>query len=276
MSFVLRDPTYTQDKAIFAFPDYISTPYSFHITNEKISLNKQGKRTVPAGTFIAKIGEENRFLPRGTVTVAPSGVRIKVENPYVFTNGDVIKHIAPYGVITVGSVAIGSVAVKGITYSYTPTGASTVQEAAVMFANELNRYTSLTEVYTFFAYEDDIYFYSTDGVTQETMTLTGSLGAGDATINAPASVGTVSYIDLDTEEIVMTGTITAAAPIGMPIGVEVDNIFCLTSHSYDLTNQPTLNLAGCNQGKVYKGHLPHYDATIKKHLPLIEVKTKWG
>jgi hypothetical protein len=281
MSFYSTQGTFKSDKPILAFAEGYRAVASAQVGNQYISPDKEFKRVLIAGSFIARVGSTFRPLPRGTVTVASStsSPRFKVKHPYYFVAGDSLSIVEPYATLTVASTALGYVSVNGKVFSFTPTGVATASEAAIALAAYFNSVSQLSSLLRFVPVAATILVFSKDGFTNYEITPGGSMGTTAVTtaLNT-TSVGTVLKIDTDTEEVVLTTNAGLVASIGVNIGVAVDEVLGFTTTTFDFTSfRQNYDFGLGTAGKLWKQNLVYWDDTINKEPSLfeIEAKTKW-
>lgn len=277
MGFFTRQNPVEHDKPIFAFTEGIRTPHSATITGEFISPNKEGNKSFPAGMFIAAIGDKRRLLPRSKVTVAPTtgSPRFKVAYPYNFIAGDQLYVVEPYIALTVSGTGMAGILFNERLVQVTPIGAGTATEAAIQLASLFSQ-TILNQYFRFLADGTTLYVFAKDGISLYSITGSGTLSAGgDLTVNTTA-IGTVSFVDNKTEEVVLSANAAIAVPIGFNIGIKVDYIIGILPTSGNLTNmRPSMDVGVADEGKLWLGALPYYDGDIERQVPRLVAKMKW-
>lgn len=266
-------------------PHGYRTARSAQIDRKWISANKQNQFELPAGMFIASAKDSQgnsifRPLPHAKVSVAATtgSARFKVEMPYMFVPGDVLYVIAPTASITVASTALGTLTANGQTFTYTPTGASNVTEAATKWVEYLNS-TVLAKSYNFTSSGAVINVFETNLGKTSNLTPTGGLGTTAATtaLNTTA-IGTIAQIDNVTEEIVLTANSSVALPVGHCIGVRVDDVYGFYVHSIVFTEYSgsPIDIAVGHQGQLKKSRLPYWADYIKyTYLPMVDAQDKY-
>ena len=277
MGFFTRQNTVEHDKPIFAFTEGIRTPHSATITGEFISPNKDGNKSFPAGMFIAVKNGRRRLLPRAKVTVAAvSGqTRFKTTFPYTFIPGDELTIVEPYIALTVSGTGMASILFNERMVQVTPIGAGTATEAASQLATLFSE-TLLNDYFRFVAAGTSLYVFAKDGMSLYTVTGSGSLSAGGALTVNTTPIGTVSFIDTMTEEIVLNAGAGLAVPVGFNVGVKVDYVVGILPTSGNVSNvRPSMDVGVADEGKLWLGALPYYDGDIERQVPRLVARMKW-
>jgi len=270
----------TAEKAIIAYPRNIRVPYHVAMTGKHISPNKEGRKALEEGHFVSKKDGVHRFLPRSKVTVSPSGSRLKVKNPYVFVQGDMLQISQPMAVLAVSGVAEAGLTINETkTFKYTPVGAANATEAASMIAKYFNMLPDISSVLELIPMGANIYFYSPSAIPPVTFTPSGTLGTTPTTtVLTTAPIGTIQAIDNETEEIILGGAASGTLPVGSVVGVPQDEVLGIFPHSVDYTSGGiTGNTIGViDEAKIYKLALPHWDNSITYECPRLHIREVWS
>ncbi len=270
----------TAEKAIIAYPRNIRVPYHVAMTGKHISPNKEGRKALEEGHFVSKKNGVHRFLPRSKVTVAPNGARLKVKNPYVFIPGDVLQITQPMAVLAVSGVGEAGLTINETkTFKYTPVGAANATEAASMISKYFNMLPDISKVLELIPMGANIYFYSPASIPPVTFTPSGTLGTTETTtVLTTTPIGTIQAIDLETEELILSGNAAGTLPVGSVVGVPQDEVLGIFPHSVDYTSGGiTGNTIGViDEAKVYKLALPHWDNSINYECPRLHIREVWS
>lgn len=285
-----RKESHISDPPILAFADNVSTPYSITLLDDKVNLDASGKRTFPAGMIICKIGSEYRLLPRGTTAAAitASSTTSFTVSPYQgFYAGDVLSSILPFTTVTAAgtyaNTETATVTIDGRATVSTFTGTPTLTQVAAQIATDINNNDAVNQLVTAVASAAIVYIFGSNGTTLRTVTASetataGTLTAGAAALVANAPVGTVQSVVQTTGN---TGTITLTAvagttlPIGTAVGVLVDELYGIYPTSQDLTDLAEVCIAPIEEGKIWRGSLPHWDGDLARRLPNLLVRSKF-
>lgn len=291
MGYWNQQSPYTIDKAIIAFADDISTPYSVTVNATDISADSASRKALPAGLFVAQVGNSVRFLPRGTVSAAFStgAATGTVSTPAnVFIPGDVLYIVQPYAAVTVAGTwatnDTATVTINGIAVTVTA-GSSTLATVASNIAAAINANAAASQIVTAVASAAKVYILANDGTSLYSIAAAETTaGDGTATVDGSATalaynntaVGTVLTVAASTGVITLTGNAGVAVPVGLAVGVRVSQIFGVYPHSIDFTDQPTKDIAPVYSCRgVYKDALPYFDLTIAAALPNILFQSKF-
>ncbi len=289
MAFFTRQFTYTQDKPILAFPHDASFPKSAQILKDDVQPGANGKRSLPAGYFVARVlegapaVERFRPLPRiqASADILTSSPNIEADMPWVVKNGDELFVLEPYvsAQVTAG-VAATSVTYESRVYSFTPPG-GTAQDNAIAIADFFNSQIHLKDVFRFVANDDDVWIFSADAVSEIDLDLSAGEWAATGVVNLVldnTAVGTVSFVDAaNNDEVVLQANAATALPAGVNLTTRtVLEVYGLAIHSIDFTDfKENYDIALLDEGQVYLGALPYYDDGIKRALPEIKAQLKW-
>ncbi|GAA6622912.1 hypothetical protein [Scytonema sp. NUACC26] len=273
MSNFIRSSFYTVDPPIFA-----TTNSEHHIASESVSIsaahvsiNNAAVKAVPAGLFVAKVGNVNRFLPRSTVKTATSTSANTLQPvvPQVFIPGDVLYVIQPYATITITSVSATqtqTVTVSGYTATATATTSNTTITAQEV-VTAINNTAGINQFVYALNLANVVYVFGKDGVStyaiSEGGTVTSTLSGAALAFNTTA-IGTIQGYDYTTGTFTLAANATVALPIGAVVGVLVDEIYGLHNHSIDFTIYPNHTIALYTQSAACRiQHLPHFDDNIR-------------
>ena len=258
---------YLTDKAILAFADGVQTPISVTVPDTFITAGESypGRKTVPAGLFVAEVNDVFRFLPRAKLLAGFAGAISFTASPsYVFAAGDVLFDLAPSNIITLGGTYVGgdivTVTVDNLRQRIV-TGAG-VPVASVVTAINSGILSSLVTAFALNATQ--IRLTSNDFTARQALVVAiiassaGTIAASSATFivgNQP--LGTVASVTPSTDTITLTIASGLTLPAGTAIGIPTDSILGLYVHSIDFTDTPTkdLGLVTAADG-VYQQALP--------------------
>ncbi len=281
MSYFRRE-SYVQSSAILAFCEGLAAPHSVTITNDYVQGNKSGFKEVPAGLFVAKVGNVFRFLPRGVVTTAiTTGSAAVVLNTWqLFKAGDVLKQVAPSATLTLTTLAVGNTVAltgSGLTATYTAATTNTTTEAAsaAIYYNA----SVLSKYFEFAASGNTVLIYGKDNVTLHPVSVTST---GTATLSGSAlaknttAIGTVQSFDATTGTIYLAANAAVALPVGAKVGVDVSDIVGLNIDAHDLTYEPRKHINVYTEAVgVYKDALPYFDGEIEAAVNNIRFRSKF-
>lgn len=111
MAYFQHLDTYGVDPEIFAFVDGNIHPHSLNITRDYVGYDLKGRRAVPAGLFVAEVGDGSvfRFLPRAKVTqeITTALDYFKMTPFNIFVPGDTLYILEPYVTLTVTAASVG-------------------------------------------------------------------------------------------------------------------------------------------------------------------------
>lgn len=280
MSFVVRRK-YDQDKQIFIYPLINETSVNIGITNDYILPDANSEKNVPAGMFLAKVGNTVRHLPRLSLTTATStGAATVVGSPVVqFVAGDVLYAATPWAAVTLSATLAANdtatVTIAG--HSVVSTAADTnLTTFAALIATNINADPMVSQLVTAIASGASVFIFSKT-ITKHSITvaetgagLTFAVDGGLTALEIGTAVGTVSSIDVATNTITLTGNAGVALPVGAKVGVPVNMIYGLDPMSHDLTDKPTYNLAiYTSSSGVKTDELPYIDHDVMSRFPKI-------
>lgn len=277
-----HDP-YRQDKAIVGSVHFNATK-GVTIESTNVGLNSRGKKVVPAGLFLAKVGGTNRFLPRDYVQAdVTSSPNIEVSMPEIFLAGDEIYHLEPSGLITLANTwaANDTITIRfsepslGINVSYTHTQAganlAALDDELVAALNE-----ATNPLYPFARFEvgstGQIIPYTRGLVFTMSVTAT-TAGDGTATVttaisNAPVLLGTVSSVDFANSTLVLGANSAINLKAGARIGTLVEEVYGLYNHSKDFSDRNIDTLKAIDRcDRVYKSGMPYFDYELASRFP---------
>lgn len=286
MAAFTREYPFIQDKQILRSVVGVEQSRSAQLTSSMISRDTEGKRIVKAGSFVVKTFNNTfRILPRvkvATAVTTGSPNIVGTVYPYVFVSGDVLTIQGTYVVFDVAATTAGTLEYNGRVISVTPTGAGSTGAATTLFASGFAN-TFLGNTFNFIADSTNskLYVFSKDGISLSTLTADGVVLQGGGTnpddpvtlAYNDTAIGTVSYVDETTGNIVLTANAAIAVPTGVPIGVTIQEVYGLLNNSYALTTErPNYDVGIIHKAQVFLSGLPYYDDTIATDLPLVEAK----
>jgi hypothetical protein len=254
------------------------------VQNTYISLNTEARKQVPAGLFVAQVGNVLRFLPRTKLTaVTATGAATVTASPTnIFVAGDVLTVVEPYSTLTITTVTVAqtvTVTVEGLTATATATTNNTTTTASEV-ATAINATAGLSDLVRAASITNKVFIFAVDGLTNRAITTAGtvtSAALSSATLvpNATA-VGTIAFIDYTTGVITLTGNASVALPIGTNIGVRVNAIVGLHVHAVDYTVATAKDLALYTIANgVRIQYLPYFDGDIARRFPGINFAYKF-
>jgi hypothetical protein len=270
-----------------AFADGQEAPISATVNNTYISPDVDGRKSVPAGMFVARRAgsQELCFLPRAIVTQASStsATTLKFTPLAPFVAGDVLMAVEPYAAITVTAVANGNtiiVTVNGRALTYTAT-TNVIADAVTGVANaipssSLNQYVRAVPDTT----NGKVYLYSRTKA-EYSLALAGTATAAiDGSVTKlttqTTSLGTIASMNATTGVVTLTGNAGFVAPIGMHIGVTVEDILGLNVHSHDYSTTPSKHINALNGAiGIYKSALPYIDDEIEQRFPKMLFRSRF-
>jgi hypothetical protein len=298
MPYVRHGKEYTQGPSVIYSHRGKETPTSATLDLDNFPKNSEGVAQIPAGSFIVEMFNSdgdiiNRCLPSAklanAVTTSDTELTIarQIEKyPYVpFLVGDILKITHGFAKFTVSATTAGSVTIFGQTLTFTPTGATDVNEAATMFAEHFSkRLVGLYHKIKVLAYEDDLYFVAED--KSQTFTITpdgtniinpgGTPGDPLTTAVENTAIGTVSQVDLENNKVTLAAASTLAIPEGMAIGAEYLSIKGLLETGIELRSEfPSENHGLVTGGSVYKLRIPYWEESINQILPKLTVRERF-
>lgn len=248
------------------------------IRKTDISPDSLGQYKLPSGFFIARMGTTYRPMPQMRLTTATttSSPRFKVSCPYIFKAGDVLNILKPYTVLTVSGTGAGSLALNGRVVSYNPVGAANATEAATLSAKYYND-SVLGNYLDFIAAADKLWVFAKDGFTLYTVTPTGTLGSSGVTLALnTTAIGTVMSVDASTDEVVLTSNAAVAVPVGVSIGVVVDEVYGIHIGSVTFKQfEDRRDIPVCSAVQLRLPQMPFWDDYVKRDVPNLEARTKW-
>lgn len=284
MPYFNQSQTFLVDPAILAFSDGNHPNVSATVQNTYVSLNTEARKQVPAGLFVAQVGNVLRFLPRTKLTaVTATGATSVTATPTnIFVAGDVLTVVEPYSVLTVTTVTAAqtvTVTVLGITATATATTSNTTTTASEV-ATAINATAGLSDIVRALSITNKVFIFAVDGLSNHGITTAGTvtsaaLSSATLVLNATA-VGTIASIDYTTGVITLTGNASVALPIGANIGVRVNAIVGLHVHAVDYTVATAKDLALYTIANgVRIQYLPYFDGDIDRRFPLINFAYKF-
>ena len=279
---------FNQDKAIVG-SIYFNAEASVNVSSDNVGYDQYGKKSVPAGLFLAKVAGVDRFLPADYVretAVATNSTQVKVNMPEVFKVGDVLYATEPEGLITAAATwAAGDTATirfsepsLGIDVSYTHTqvGANLaalddeIVAALNSSSNPLAKYARF-EVGTagqITVFSKGLVF--TISVSSNTAG-DGTLVATTQLVDTPRLIGTISAIDFANRTITLGANAAVAVSVGGHIGTLVEQVYGLYNHSVDFTDRPVQTLKAIDRAdRVYSVALPYLNGRLVAQFPRIK------
>lgn len=271
MSFFYHQAPYQVEKAILKSVENISSTKSVRIEASTVGLNKEGRKVVPGGLWVASVGGATRFLPRAktTTAVATGSTQIPVDLQQVFQVGDVLRTVERKASITLGGTFLAGDVIF-VTYD-TGTFAYTVKDPANLAAN-LTNYINGTANFEGRAVltGSTINLFSARGGSLSVLT---NSAAGTVTVVGYAGqgfLGKVTAIDYKTATVTIDTATTVALDQGAKVGVPVDLIHGFHIHSIDFTDRPTCNINAIDGADaVYSKSFPYLDSEIRARFPRI-------
>lgn len=283
MAYFNQGTTYAIDPAILAFTEGNIANISVTVDDDYITLNADDKKIVPAGMWVADVAGVYRFLPRATVTQAAttSDTTLKFSPYNVFVAGDVLYFTEPYVTLTItASTAAQTQTITVLGFTATATATTTnVTTTATEVVAAINSTAGLSDLVYAVNAAGVVYIFAKDGVTNygvtEGGTVTATLSAATMSRNTTA-IGTISTITNSTGLVTLTGTASAAVPIGAHIGVAGAKVLGLHVHAVDYTIAYSKDLALYTQAAgVRTQYLPYFDGAIKAAFPKMLFDTKF-
>lgn len=283
MSYFNTQRPYYVDKPILGSKNFNSTT-GVHLTDAVIGLDVNGRKTSPAGLFLAQVNGVDRFLPRqeATANVLTSAATVQVAHPELFLAGDVIYHVEG-----VNSIAVGGTWVAGdvitINLGAYRAAFTVTQTTAAGVATELAAYLASSELAKLALFSVDL-----TTATQVNIYLTGSnldlvvsenSAAGTLTVTAPEFnfayrlVGTISSIDYANSTLTLAANAAIELVAGAKVGTVVDKVYGLYNHSIDWEDRPSIDLKAIDRADyVYLASLPYFDRYLDELFPNMIVK----
>jgi hypothetical protein len=271
---------YNQDPPILKSNTGVEVHKGALIKASNVGLNSAGVKAVPAGLFIARVGNENRFLPRDKTTAAVSSSdTIAVNYPELFLVGDNLIQVEALGTIALGgtwaqnellTVSIGDKTFTFVNADAASTTGAAVATDAVVALNA----SHLGSKARFTASSGTINVYVTADMG-DLAAVTNSASGTETVTNFDynyASLGTILSIDHEAKTLTLTTNSAQDLDSGAAFGVAVDEVFGLYDHSIDFTKRPQLGIkaiTGC--AGVYEVALPYFDQYLRQMFPKIFV-----
>lgn len=244
------------------------------VSRTNVTVNNEGFKAVPAGLFVASLGNVLRFLPRvKTVTASATGSpSFNVGASYqTLVAGDVLHVLEPYAVLTItasSATQTQTITINGITATATATS-STVATTASEVATVINNHAYLSTIVYALTAAGTVWIFSRDGATNWGITEGGTVTAtlsGSTLVPNTTAIGTISSItpiDGVSATVTLTGNASVALPIGVNVGVLGAKIHGLHIHSVDFTEYATKDLSLYTvSNAVRTQHLPYFDGNI--------------
>jgi hypothetical protein len=274
-----------QEKPIYKSTSTIGSTKGVQILAANVGLNKDGKKTVPAGLFMAKVGGVNRFLPRAKTeaAVTTGSPNIEVAYPELFLAGDEIYHIEPKTAITLAATwAAGDtleIAYGSVAYRATATATPTILDEYISEFAELFNASPLSKHLRFEAdlANDKIVVY-THGTKYTVRVTATTAGNGTATLDAqvssaPTYLGKVSRVDHAAKTVVLEANSAAAVGEGGRIGTMIEEMYGLHASNVDFKYRDRADLNAVTEARaIYKISLPYYDEEIDEQFEKLTIE----
>lgn len=264
------------DKQFMVYPDHVATPYSLTLTRDRIRPNKDGKRTIGGGHFVADLDGQTVLLPRAEIKEVVDATHIKLSTWQLFKENDILSVVEPYASITVGSLAINAtVAITANntsdTFTFVGSWGNTPTDAAREMATFINTSALISRFLRAVAAGQMVHVFARDGITPYTVAAVPSAGTVTVSPNgAPMltnyAYATIQMFDPDDPELITLGAPAPGLPVGARVGIPVDRIYGLYPHAIDLQFRDREHIAPIHQGYVYEGALPYFDQDIDRRL----------
>lgn len=246
------------------------------------AANAISNKVMPPGMFIVKTANGMGRPYPGSYTQAvtsTSSDQVQVKDAAVFAAGDDLVIMSPHAQLNLtGTWAnddTATITINGKAITHTVSAFTTLTALATAIAATINGSVAGRFV-TAIANGETIHLI---GNTETLYSLAvASTTAGDGAIAiegggsalaSGTSVGTVSSVDADTNEITLDANASVAIPAGVPIGLETGSeILGMTVTPIDL--KYTSNDVACyTSASVWAARLPYWDAAIAEALPEI-------
>ncbi len=253
------------------------------VYKESLTLDVESP-TVPAGMFVSKSGDAERFLPRAKLT-APTDTAanaIAVDLTPVFKPGDELRVVEPYLEVD------GTNFVAGEEYNLIVDRAKLRISLAGDLGISKNQYivdAIAASLFSDLIYgiaddaNDKIYFFSSDGITHRSLQLENLTAIGTFTVDgilnyAAEAIGIIAAFNQVDKSFILTTNNALALPEGTKVGVVISAILGLAIEAYSFLQKPFINvgLTTCNP-LVYSENLPYLDGQIKKALSNLTFST---
>ena len=279
---------YSREKNIFLYPTNNEANRNAPINNDTIALNAEGKRYVPEGMFVAKVGNEFRYLPRATVSTATStsSTSVVCSPAQIFKANDVLYVVEPYATVAIsGTVAANDVVTVTVDNYALPVIATTTVLADLVTAvrNAINADNVLNQKVFALTAGTTVYIFAKDGVSTYSIAvaetssgITVAIGGSATELRYGAALGTVASVSTDGVTVTLTGTASAVVPVGTHIGVRtISEVLGVDPHQRDYTTAETQTIGVYDiSSGVRENFLPYIDGDVKRRLPRITFITK--
>jgi len=277
--------SYDIGPAIFSNSDH-HHPYSITVNPWDVTANAKGEKVLPGGQFVVEIGDVQRFLPRAKTTSAfTSGSKTGgalLDRFQLFKPGDQLWVLQSYGKVTLAGTwqATDSITLTIGTDTLTFMAGDTVRSnIADNIVEEINDDPAFSNLVEAVAVGDVVWLLARDWSKQHALNATTTSGAGTitrsaATFAAPEKIGAIESIIPASGGIVLVDNAAVSVPAGVRVGVRVNKIFGIYSHSIDMATGPK-EVNACNEGEVYERSIPYLDDDIKRQLPQLVFGTRF-
>jgi hypothetical protein len=277
-----RNEPFVREKPIVAFVDGVETPHSVMLSNSRVAFNEEGKKTVPEGIFICRIGSEFHCLPRAKATAAFSTTSNagSIDLSRLFTAGDVLTVIEGHQVVTfsgtwnansVIEITLPTGAKKSLTLG-AGTGVVSLPTVALILANYINSDPVASGFMFASPMGNSTYIYNKHELAPPEIALSTNNG-GTLTVDSKGSfsmIGTILKVDTSTGSVMLTENSQVNVPVGAHVGVVVDEVYGVYPHAMDLTNKPKFAVAPVSGAHgIYEGALPYFDNDLRRRFPKI-------
>lgn len=283
-----RGEPYVKEKAIVAFVDGNETPFSIMLSNSRISFTQDGKKTVPEGIFICRIGSEFHCLPRTNTTGAFSTTTStgSISLPRLFVSGDILTVIEGHQICTFSGswtasstieITLPTGAIKTLTLG-AGSGAVSLPTVALTVASYINNDPVVSGFMSAKTMGASVFIYNKQELSPPTIAIQTS-GSGVASVDVKGSftvIGTILKVEPTTGAVILTAPSQVNVPIGAHIGVIVDEVFGVYPHAMDLTDKPRYAIAPiAGSHGVYENALPYIDSDLKRKCHQIRFAAKF-
>lgn len=286
----LKVQSFSNGKPILFGMNAARTPFSVALNASDIQFDAENRRTLPEGTFIAKIGSSVRPLPRtrtnAAVATNSAAVQLKVPNT-AFKVGDVLRAVAcQASVVLSGTPVEGdivTVRVDNVNYSVTvdhPDDSPTLGFVATQIAALVIPGVTLTAIGSSVlftgtdSYKLTVHSSSPALITTVYSTDPGYLGANILPLGTIASIGAPDSQNRRT--VTLAANAAYALPVNTPVGVEYSKLLGIYPDPLDFTEDPVIHIAPVfHCDGVYENNLPYCDKEIKRVLHGLNINSKF-
>jgi hypothetical protein len=285
----VRRRRYRNDPAIFADSNYTSGN-NITIDGSGIQVNATStEKEVRAGMFVCKVGNDFRYLPRTDVTAGAttSEAVITVDIPEVFKVGDVLYPVELYALITLGGTIASTesmtITISGVTNTFVSTSTS-LDAMATGLVNAINNHPITKQLVRAVANASTIWIYGLDGISNYSVAVAENSASGTITITTGGAalvvpntaIGTISSINMTNDRITLTANAAIAVPVGMKIGVRIDDFYGLDVSSRNFTDFAIAEIATYECANAVRTQfLPYLDGDVRRRLPRMKFAEKF-